>query len=205
MYGFFVLAALGLMTVGLINPRILFPKMQNPTRKHAFFMTFTVFVLAFGIWASRLPSAEKATAPAVAETAKLVASQGIGVQQAEIVALFDQLGFAQKPSDLPSGEPRMIGKAKGAVSEVTGSGAAVTSASITAFMGNEESANMAAVMQMSALVGTVFPGWTEWFPWFQSAVGRAGDTLAKDGKLITVSVKREIGMVQVIIKPADHQ
>lgn len=206
LFGFLVLAAMIAIPVGLVKPKAILWKAANPTRAQALAVTMVALVATIAVWVNLLPQPgeQTATPPEVpAAYAKPVALKGIGVSHAKVMSLLDQLGFAQKSADPVGGQANVIGRAKGSISQILGAGDAVSNVSITSFVDKTPESAKAAAIHMSALIATVFPDWGEWPTWFNGALGKSGDYIVKDGRLVKVTVKPDMGMVQLFISPAE--
>lgn len=199
LFGLLVLAALVAIPVGLFRPKLILWKTSNPTRSQAMAVTVTCFAVLLGVWVKVLPEPEKSHA-AREQAQQSAAPKGIGVSVAKLKAEFDNAGVQQNSNTDANGRPVINGKFPNAVTQIVGADEAIE-ASVSGFMGKDDAANIRASMLMATMIGTVFPGWQEWFAWFGQAVSKSGDQIVRDGRRVRVVVHPNVGMVQVLINP----
>ena len=222
LFGFLAFAAMVLMVIGVIWPRITLPWSKAPTRLKAFGSNFLVLVVVVGIGLAvvpqsdeekspqQVPAAETPTAPVqapVPEPAKMPppasepmkASKGIGVSRAKALQFFGDLGFTQQKGQPIKGDENWTGRAGTALSQVVGPEADVTSMTLTCIMSKDSKANEKNVLFMAMLLSYTLPEWKEGMGWLTEAIRKHGDETEHDGRMLKMSVVEEIGTVFLTI------
>lgn len=98
----------------------------------------------------------------------------------------------------------VVGKTKGAVSRIIGGPVGVASVSIMMIAeSSDEDGNLRNALRMSSLINMIFPGWKGGFDWLSAAIGKGGDTVVRDGKMVSVTITKTIGAISLSITPAN--
>lgn len=208
--GLLVLAALIAIPVGLFRPKAILWKAANPTRSQATAITVTSFAVLLGVWVSLLPQPPKTTAVSaatidvVSAPAQAAKPKTIGVDYAELRGFMAGMGFEQKLGTPVNGLDNVVGNAKGAISQIVGGTVGVASVGIIMIVDHtDEPGNMRNALRMSSLIDKTLPGWKGGFDWLSAAMGKGGDTLVRDGKVVSLTITKEIGSISLSIKPAN--
>lgn len=175
--------ALVLMVVGLIKPKALLRKAENPTRAQAAAPLAVLFALSVAVWVSLLPAAPV---------------KGIGVSAPDMAGIFNAAGYnvVQVPDE--GGEGHWLGQNGLAMVDIRGHAENVRYVDFRAVLikGDDQGAK-AHLLTMAALAGAVFPDWKEGGDWMAQAMKRGGETVY-GGRRILLAYPADIGVQMTI-------
>lgn len=127
----------------------------------------------------------------------------IGWKLSDAKAWLQKLEFTQKNGEPFDGKTNIVGQSKTAVSQLLAHDEAVAEVSITAFLNkNDQQGSMKGVLQMAGTLGKAVPDLDNPLGWISAAMERGGDSIYLSGKVVTFSVKKDIGMIQMRVRPA---
>lgn len=211
LFGVLTTVALVAMVVSLIRPALILPKDKNPTRLKAFGSSTVAFVLVLVLSAIALPSQDPpavaevaAPAPVVTAEVQPVAAEvapGVGMTLLSATRMFDELGIPTAQGDDIDGRINFSGQAPPTLVQVLGPPKDVSRITMMATGLGDESNVMLNLLRMAAVLGKVFPNWdgNQRTAWLGEAIGVGGGEILMDGRLVVVTVDRDLAMATMSI------
>lgn len=205
------LAALILMVIGLIRPKLILRKKENPTRAQVAAPMAALFVLAMVIFISLLPepasktaqTTPQPTAPAIATAQPAPMVKGIGITRAQALAGFAKLGCPMERSSDVNGVERWQGNKGIVLCEAIGPQPQLNRIFFLSGVTQNNAAGAAeAILRLNDAVNIVLPNWAGSGEWLVKAFQNGqGATTVKNGLEIEAKLIEGMG-IGVAIRPA---
>lgn len=198
LFAILVLVTFVSIIVALIKPKVILPKMEYPTRKHAVSLTVMLFVFSFAIWVSFLPDPNDPHVPSPPQMAAVEAapkSKGIGINRSHAIAMFADQGCHLAKSTDANGQERWMGQDGLMLCEAVGSASDITKIFFLHGVGNDvPTSAIEALTKVVKVLKTMEPEWNEGGNWVANAIKNDSGSTVRNGRQIEVKLMPPLGL-----------